>query len=83
MTHEAPGRITSGLIGHRAPWAKSGASRPVIWMLEIATGPAPVFVTVVLSASLLVPTSWSPNERDDGESDTAPARIPLPVSETV
>jgi hypothetical protein len=55
----------------------------MIWTLEIATGPAPVFVTVMSCASLLVPTSWSPNESDDGESDSAPARIPFPLKETL
>jgi hypothetical protein len=47
-------------------WEKS----PLVVMLEIARAALPWFVSVIVSAELVVPTTWSPKTYDDGERAT-------------
>jgi len=39
-------------------------------MLEIVSAALPLFVSVIVSAELVVPTTWLPKSYDDGERAT-------------
>jgi hypothetical protein len=47
-------------------WEKS----PLAVMLEIVRAPLPLFVSVIVSGGLVVPTTWLPKSYDDGERAT-------------
>jgi hypothetical protein len=43
-------------------------------MLEIVSAALPSFVSVIVSAELVVPTTWLPKSYEDGERATKGAR---------
>lgn len=64
-----------------AEMTKSLAFAPVRAMDEMVSVALPVFVRVVERAADVVPTDWSPKERDVGEK-LVPACVPVPFNAT-
>jgi hypothetical protein len=63
-------RVQLALAARLAPqllvWEKS----PLVVMLEIVRAALPLFVSVIVSAELVVPTTWLPKSYEDGERAT-------------
>ena len=53
-----------------APQSALTAKSPVVSMLEMASAPVPVFVSVTLCGALVVPTFCSPKTNAPGVNDT-------------
>jgi hypothetical protein len=76
--------LAASVDGHVFVCVKSPAFVPVTPMLEMVSEPVPVFVRVVVCATVVVPTCCEPNARLVGLSVTAGAvAVPVPVSATV
>lgn len=82
--HEFPAlSVALGPIGQLFVCAKSPALVPVMEILEIVSGPVPVFFSVTVCGWLGgVPGFWPANVRLDGVKFT-PAAVPVPLTGTV
>ena len=77
----ALGASVAGAIGHADVCEKSLAFVPPSAMLAMASGAAPVFVSVRFCGALVVSTCCDPKDSDAGEMETAGA-VPVPLSAT-
>lgn len=69
----APAASVEELGGQLSLSVKSPALVPLIAMLLIDSAAVPEFVSVTDWGALVLPTAWDPNDKLDGDNDTAGA----------